>query len=390
MADDLPAVLTLLHESGKRWRTLRADGEEWVHEERSTQAFLRSVPPGSVVSARGTPGPADRDPTWKLWVRQPDRSRVDFGLGHGHRMVMIVNGQRMCSSDLAGGYRVGEHHREQDASLGPATHLVRPWALPAILDVEVEGRGVFLGRPVLRARGRPRPAGDIPSRSLTMGADELAFAVDAERGVLLWLESRYQGMPFRRLSLTAVAFDEDLDDGLFAFPDAVAEDEVRLPVPPEPVRPPRPGRPQPGPPDLVLGQPVPTRVVVARGPSFVVAVDRVVAYPTGFELGVTVRTREEPVHGSFDVSRRRSWSGTAAFPGESLQVRVAGEVTVVPVSGSGTQARFDQRYWVAPLPPAGPVTVVVEWPARQLGETGADLDGDAIREAAARADALWP
>ncbi|HEX2048163.1 MAG TPA: hypothetical protein VHF27_10380 [Acidimicrobiales bacterium] len=388
MADDLPLVLALLHDSDKRWTTLRAEGEEWVDGERSKEAFFRSVRPGSVVTSRGAPGPEDRDPRWKLWARQPDRSRVDFGIAHGQRILVVADGSRMCSSIPFGGYRVSDRG-EHDPSLGPAAPLVRPFALPTILDLEVLGRDVELGRPVVVVRGRPRPDTGMRGRGLTLGADELRFAVDAERGVLLWLESRYEGVPFRRLTVTDVAFDEELDDHLFAFPDD-ATDAGDLPVPPEPQRPARPDRLHPGPPDHVLGRPVPTLVVVARAPSLVVAVDRVVAYPNGFELGVTVRTREDPVSGSLDTGRRRSWSGTAAFPGESLTVRLGADLTVVPVTGSGTQARFDQRYWVAPLPPPGPLPIAVEWPARNLPETRADLDGEAIVEAAARAETLWP
>ncbi len=387
MADDLAVVLALLHGSDKRWRTLRAAGEEWVDDERSKEAFLRSVRPGSIVTSRGRPGPADRDPTWKLWVRQPGRSRVDFGMAHRQRVLVIANGHRMCSSGPLG-YRVSDRG-DYDSSLGPAAPLVRPFALPTALDLEMEEPAEVLGRPVLVVRGRPRPESEVSSRGLTLGADELRLAVDAERGVLMWLESRYEGLPFRRLAMTDVAFDEDLDDELFAFPDDVTEDED-LPVPPEPSRPTPPGRLHPGPPDLVLGQPVPTVIVVARTPSLVVAVDRLVAYPDGFELGVTARTRDEPVHGSFDTGRRRSWSGTEAFPGESLRVRLDGGLVVVPVSGSGTQVRFDQRYWVAPLPRPEPVPLVVEWPARDLPETRATLDGAAIVDAASRAEALWP
>ena len=388
MADDLELILSLLHESGKRWRTLRAEGEEWIDPERSKEAFFRGVPPGSVVTARGAPGPEDRDPRWKLWVCQPDRSRVDFGMAHRQRILVIADGSRMCSSVPFGGYRVSDRG-EHDSSLGPAAPLVRPFALPTVLGLQVEGRSRELGRPVVVVGGRPRPDVEVGFRSLTMGADELRFAVDVERGVLLWLESRYQGVPFRRLAMTDVTFDEELDDDLFAFPDDASED-ADLPIRPEPSRPIRPDRLHPGPPDHMLGQPVPTEVVVARTATVVVAVDRVVAYPNGFELGVTARTRNEPVPGSFDTGNRRAWSGTAAFAGESLKVRLDANLAVIPVSGSGTQARFDQRYWVMPLPPPGPLGVVVEWPARELPETRAELHGAAIVEAAARAETLWP
>ena len=388
MADDLALVLALLHDSGRRWGTLRAEGEDWIDPERSKEAFLRSVRPGSVVTSRGAAGPDDRNPRWKLWVSQPDRSRVDFGVAHGQRILVIADESRMCSSVPFGGYRVSDRG-EHDSSLGPAAPLVRLFALPTILDLHVEGRGRELGRPAVIVGGRPRPNTDVGLRGLMLGADELRFAVDVEHGILLWLESRYEGVPFRRLAMTDVAFDEELDDDLFAFPDDATEDSD-LPVAPEHRRPIRPDRLHPGPPDHVLGQPVPAQVVIARTPTVVVAVDRVVAYPNGFELGVTARTQDEPVPGSLETGHRRSWSGTAAFPSQSLQVRLEGGLTVVPVSGSGTQARFDQRYWVMPLPPPGPVRVLVEWPDRDLPETQAELDGAAIVEAAARAETLWP
>jgi hypothetical protein len=125
MADDLSLILALLHQSDKRWTILRAEGEEWTDPERSREAFFRSVRPGSVVTARGAPGPDDRDPRWKLWAHGPDRSRVDFGIAHGQRVLVIVNGKRMCSSIPFGGYRVSDRG-EHDSSLGPAPSYASP------------------------------------------------------------------------------------------------------------------------------------------------------------------------------------------------------------------------------------------------------------------------
>jgi hypothetical protein len=370
MADDLAHVLELLHGSGRRWRTLRAEGEEWVDEQRAADAFRRSTRRGAVFGMRGAPGPADRDPWWKAWLRQPDQSRVDFGGPHASRYLVIGT----CSA-----YR-----------------------LPAALDLQVRGRTTFLGREAFTVGGRPRVAAEPPFPWSFGGADQVELRVDAERGVVLWLELRAGGQPFRRIAMTEVAFDEDLDDALFAFPEG--------PETPPPVRP-MPGRPPTrtdfGPPDDVLGRPVAVTRIVARTPGVVVAVQRVTAYPTGFEMEVTVRTTDEAVEGSFDRIQRRVWGGTSAFPGESLRVGVVfadgrrtvaenfrdrrsqGDVTLLPMGGGGSQSRFDQRYWVAPLPPPGPLGVEVEWEARDVPETRVDLDGAAILAAAAEAEALW-
>ena len=404
MADDLPAVLELLHESHRRWRTLRADGDQWADPERSREAFMRNRPPGSVTSLRGGSGPARIDPTWKLWM-DPPRFRADFGAPHETRILLIGDGRRVCASHPPDNHmRVSEQHDERP-HFGPATALLSSYSLPGVLHLEVDGRRTSLGREVFLVRGRPRPEAERRGPMVLLGADEVEFGLDAERGVLHWMEYRLDGEPYQRVGMTAVAFDEDLDAALFGFPDASDFPEEALAVPGERRRPWAP-HPRQGPPDDVLGQPVAGHLVIARTDTMVVAADRMVAYPTGFELALTIRTNDRPEHGSFDDQRHRAWSGVAAFPGESVRVSVvfadgrrgavenfasapAGEVQLVPIGGHGTQTRFDQRFWVEPLPPPGPLAVVVAWERRGLAETRADLDAGAIIEAARKAEALW-
>jgi len=309
------------------------------------------------------------------------------------RFLVIVDGDRACSSSPDGGYRISERYDGSEGPPGPASFLLRPRGLPALVDLEVVARDTAIGRDVIVVRGRPLAEAPVRGPGMMRGADEVGLGVDAERGVLLWFEQRFEGLPYWRVAMTDVAFDEDLDDALFAFPDeAIAG--APPPVPPVPRRPPAP-RPRYGPPDGVLGVPVPGTTVLARTDSFVVVLDRVVAYPTGVELGVTVRTADDPVFGSFDDMRRRTWSGTSAFPGESLRIDAvfaggAGDVHLVAVNGSGTQTRFDQRFWLEPLPPPGPLGLVVEWPRRDLPATRVDIDAGVIIEAAGRAEVLWP
>jgi hypothetical protein len=46
--------------------------------------------------------------------------------------------------------------------------------------------------------------------------------------------------------------------------------------------------------------------------------------------------------------------------------------------------------WLSPLPPAGPLRVVVRCDLLRLPETVTELDGTAIRAAAAEVVTLWP
>jgi hypothetical protein len=57
-------------------------------------------------------------------------------------------------------------------------------------------------------------------------------------------------------------------------------------------------------------------------------------------------------------------------------------------NGAGT-GRYDFRQWMWPLPPAGPLTVVCEWPGRDIPETRVKLDARLILDAARHATPLW-
>ena len=58
--------------------------------------------------------------------------------------------------------------------------------------------------------------------------------------------------------------------------------------------------------------------------------------------------------------------------------------------GAGDAYRWDCTFWVHPLSPDGPVTLVAAWPEYGAAEAQAELDGATIRAAATRAVSLWP
>jgi hypothetical protein len=59
-------------------------------------------------------------------------------------------------------------------------------------------------------------------------------------------------------------------------------------------------------------------------------------------------------------------------------------------SGSGQTLSVEQEWWLSPLPPAGPLRLVVRCDLFGLPETTVELDGAAIRAAAADVVVLWP
>jgi hypothetical protein len=167
--------------------------------------------------------------------------------------------------------------------------------------------------------------------------------------------------------------------------------------------------------DAVIPGSVAAEVVLIRTDQVAVAVGSVRAYPNGFELTVHVRLRgEDEVIGPgpvdpFGWHRHR---GPAHAPDEALRLgvmyadgrRVAtdainGEpspgddperLVLCRGGGGGDDRRWDADFWVYPLPPEGPVTLVASWLERGITEARTELDGAAIRQAAQHAVILWP
>jgi hypothetical protein len=66
------------------------------------------------------------------------------------------------------------------------------------------------------------------------------------------------------------------------------------------------------------------------------------------------------------------------------------QLVLAQQGGGGGELSVDQTFWVAPLPPTGPVTVVLTWPSFARPESRTVLDGAAIHAAASRSQVLWP
>jgi hypothetical protein len=188
---------------------------------------------------------------------------------------------------------------------------------------------------------------------------------------------------------------------------------------PEPVHEPEPVRVVwAGPPSNVLPAAVPLRLVLARTPDIAIAITNAGAFPTGFEVTLSLRLREAPRGPGFDplgqqfmghLGYGEHTAGPAELPPElfrfGVQFADGRKATTVgnpfapdeevegPVllsrGGGGGGRDWDQAYWVWPLPPPGPVAFVCEWPARGVEETRHEVDASLIVDAAGSAETLW-
>jgi hypothetical protein len=75
--------------------------------------------------------------------------------------------------------------------------------------------------------------------------------------------------------------------------------------------------------------------------------------------------------------------------GPAHDAQPSGPVLRAFMSGGALGTHFS-RWWAWPLPPAGPLEFVCEWPAIGVAETRAVIDAQLILDAAARSTRLWP
>ncbi|MGH2893916.1 MAG: hypothetical protein ACRDPM_11735 [Solirubrobacteraceae bacterium] len=179
--------------------------------------------------------------------------------------------------------------------------------------------------------------------------------------------------------------------------------------------PPWTGRPQ-GPP---LGAAV-SELLLAGSEQAAVYVDYIDAYPEGFELEISASASV-----AYDELGREGDSGPDVFgrhwpmagerrdvlPPQLLRIgvqyadgrtatnigghdRPVGGPVIWPLRGGGRgrggESRFHQGYWISPLPPAGPVGFVCEWPAVEIPLACQEIEARLILIAAEKARAMFP
>jgi hypothetical protein len=158
-------------------------------------------------------------------------------------------------------------------------------------------------------------------------------------------------------------------------------------------------------------------VLLASTDDVAVGLSQVDAFSTGFRFNLAVRVRQIPrglIQGDlfmhiaahvpdldipvenrllvgieYSDGRRASTLGDTWVFNPDAE-RASDNLVLVPQGGGGSELAVDQGFWVAPLPPAGPVTVVVAWPGFGVEETHTVLAGGALRAAAANSQTLWP
>ena len=155
-----------------------------------------------------------------------------------------------------------------------------------------------------------------------------------------------------------------------------------------------------------VGVMVPARLLLYRDSETAISLTGLTAYSTGFELSLNTFRRIDDmlrlhhhVHHAgaarkplddrllrfgveyADGRRGANLERFRSSPSENIRVWSGG-------SGGGGNS-YRASYRVSPLPPAGPVSFVLQWPIVAIPETRRNLDASVILDAAANSRRLW-
>jgi hypothetical protein len=232
---ELGDILELLQGAEPRWQTLQAIGRNWRHQPRANEVFERHFAaieagraPGSVVRLTAgyvpkgpqPPVPDESEDQWRLWMEQGGRTRSESSVGD-RSSIVVFDGPTWWSwsTDMGGMTNHGADNHQH--GFGPAEGLLDTAALLSALRLESLGRGVVLGRDVVRLRGLPRISADRRPdhglHALGVGADDYLLSVDAATGVVLSAAARLREQPFIVIEMTEVAFDIDMPPQTFTM-----------------------------------------------------------------------------------------------------------------------------------------------------------------------------
>lgn len=164
-------------------------------------------------------------------------------------------------------------------------------------------------------------------------------------------------------------------------------------------------RPAPGQysaPENELPVALPVDLLLARTDDVAVAITRLHVYSMGLSFDLVLRLRPSAATARAGRLNELLWRHGPNSSGFLLGVGFAdgrrtstvpgagGDVVLASGGGGGGMSAVDQSWWLRPLPPEGPMTVVVRCDEIGIEESRAELDGTAVRQAAERVVTLWP
>jgi hypothetical protein len=164
--------------------------------------------------------------------------------------------------------------------------------------------------------------------------------------------------------------------------------------------------------DDTAGVVVPMVRVLARTDEVAIIVSGFVAYPAGFDLTIVTIARLASAKPGIAPHPLGYHSPDSGFPsdaflrfglrfadgskatniafGRGMGPSQPGARRLRPLGGGGGGRKYSSRFWCEPLPPAGSLGLLCEWPTYGIAETEDVISADLILAAAEQAKPIWP
>jgi len=231
-------VIVLLGQADTAWRSVRAVARQWQRHDLVTAAFeqhaaaLAGNPDVTVFSLRAGDDEPDPDPIIELVLavatdQRGRRRRADVLSRRGDSWLfdtLVVDGDsfwaRTGGAVQSNGGSPASGHGGADI-----VDLLMPGAVPAGFDLAASGQEeVVAGRRCAVVEATPRPFepysfGRIRGSEafhMIAGGTDFRLSVDLDTGVLLRVVKFVAGETAEVCEFTSIAFDEELDDAMFA------------------------------------------------------------------------------------------------------------------------------------------------------------------------------
>lgn len=216
-------ILEVVYGPSDKFQTVRATIRHWRNKTLARRAALGRAPFGKLK----TPAEASQvndESFFSVWIRLPDRFRIESRDQNSRRPLEILNGDRSWTCDDQGHVNVdaGGASKKRRGAPG-ATCTDRHFSRASLreffvgLSLEAVGEVRTAGYDCLRLQARVRDSGRLWPHWLPCGADEYEFQVEPVRGVVLAILGRNNGEVFETNEVTEAVFDEPLDESLFRY-----------------------------------------------------------------------------------------------------------------------------------------------------------------------------
>jgi outer membrane lipoprotein-sorting protein len=215
---ELGDLLVLLHGARGRISTVRATVRTWRHMRRQGEALQRA---GWTTYAQIAGAREQFEEVVRVWLAPPGCVREERE-GSAGTSVAVSRSPHWWRYDEVNGAMSNQGAPDSDSGVGEELQwLLDPAPMIGLLEFDTIVHAARAGRPVLRVRAVPRTPSHGGDGSLARlgaaGADELLLDVDAQRGMLLRIESRFEREPIALSEVVEIAFDEAFDDATFVF-----------------------------------------------------------------------------------------------------------------------------------------------------------------------------